>query len=111
MPTNSVTALAPRRVAVVTGGTAGIGRDTVQERRRRGNGRGGHERRAAAPRPRVPRPDRRARPLRLRVGDEVAREHPTDRLDVDGYWIPRGWAKEGPVKTQSRIDVPRRGCG
>ncbi|WP_052668268.1 molybdopterin-dependent oxidoreductase [Nitriliruptor alkaliphilus] len=29
--------------------------------------------------------------------------------DVDGYWIPRGWAKEGPIKTQSRIDVPRRG--
>ena len=26
--------------------------------------------------------------------------------DVDGYWIPRGWAKEGPIKTQSRIDVP-----
>jgi DMSO/TMAO reductase YedYZ molybdopterin-dependent catalytic subunit len=27
--------------------------------------------------------------------------------DVDGYWIPRGWAKEGPIKTQARIDVPR----
>ncbi|MDP9416660.1 MAG: molybdopterin-dependent oxidoreductase, partial [Actinomycetota bacterium] len=26
--------------------------------------------------------------------------------DFDGYWIPRGWAKKGPVKTQSRIDVP-----
>ncbi|MGY2067843.1 molybdopterin-dependent oxidoreductase [Blastococcus sp. SYSU DS0619] len=26
--------------------------------------------------------------------------------DVDGYWIPRGWAKDGPVKTQARIDVP-----
>jgi DMSO/TMAO reductase YedYZ molybdopterin-dependent catalytic subunit len=26
---------------------------------------------------------------------------------VEGYWIPRGWAREGPVKTQSRIDVPR----
>ena len=24
----------------------------------------------------------------------------------DGYWVPRGWSKEGPVKTQSRIDVP-----
>jgi hypothetical protein len=24
----------------------------------------------------------------------------------DGYWVPRGWAKRGPVKTQSRIDVP-----
>jgi DMSO/TMAO reductase YedYZ molybdopterin-dependent catalytic subunit len=28
--------------------------------------------------------------------------------DFDGYWIPRGWSKEGPVKTQSRIDTPRR---
>ena len=24
----------------------------------------------------------------------------------DAYWIPRGWAKEAPIKTQSRIDVP-----
>ncbi len=29
--------------------------------------------------------------------------------DVDGYWIPRGWAKDGPIKTQSRIDVPAPG--
>ncbi|MFP3900847.1 MAG: molybdopterin-dependent oxidoreductase [Acidimicrobiia bacterium] len=29
--------------------------------------------------------------------------------DFDAYWVPRGWAKEAPVKTQSRIDVPRRG--
>jgi hypothetical protein len=28
---------------------------------------------------------------------------------TDGYWVPRGWAKEGPVKLASRIDVPRRG--
>ncbi len=26
--------------------------------------------------------------------------------DFEGYWIPRGWAKEAPIKTQSRIDVP-----
>ncbi len=25
----------------------------------------------------------------------------------NGYWIPRGWAKHAPVKTQSRIDTPR----
>ncbi len=25
----------------------------------------------------------------------------------DAYWIPRGWSKLGPIKTQSRIDVPR----
>ena len=35
-----------------------------------------------------------------------------ERIDVndfatnDGFWIPRGWAKEAPVKTQSRIDSP-----
>ncbi len=27
----------------------------------------------------------------------------------DGYWVPRGWSKLGPIKTASRIDVPRRG--
>ena len=27
----------------------------------------------------------------------------------DGYWVPRGWSKRGPVKTQSRIDVPKPG--
>jgi DMSO/TMAO reductase YedYZ molybdopterin-dependent catalytic subunit len=30
--------------------------------------------------------------------------------DFDGYWIPRGWSKEAPIKTQSRIDVPRSGA-
>jgi DMSO/TMAO reductase YedYZ molybdopterin-dependent catalytic subunit len=25
---------------------------------------------------------------------------------VDGYWVPLGWSKEGPILTQSRIDVP-----
>ncbi len=29
---------------------------------------------------------------------------------VDGYWIPRGWSKLGPVKTSSRIDRPRGGA-
>jgi DMSO/TMAO reductase YedYZ molybdopterin-dependent catalytic subunit len=29
--------------------------------------------------------------------------------DFDAYWVPRGWSKEGPVKTESRIDVPRSG--
>jgi DMSO/TMAO reductase YedYZ molybdopterin-dependent catalytic subunit len=32
------------------------------------------------------------------------------RLEAfDAYWIPRGWSKEAPIKTQSRIDVPRGG--
>ena len=30
--------------------------------------------------------------------------------DFDGYWVPKGWAKEGPIKTMSRIDVPRAGA-
>ncbi|MDG2027981.1 MAG: molybdopterin-dependent oxidoreductase [Acidimicrobiales bacterium] len=25
----------------------------------------------------------------------------------NGYWVPRGWSKLGPIKTMSRIDVPR----
>ncbi|MEN9801771.1 MAG: hypothetical protein RLZ37_896 [Actinomycetota bacterium] len=28
--------------------------------------------------------------------------------DDTGYWLSRGWARLAPVKTQSRIDVPRR---
>ena len=27
--------------------------------------------------------------------------------DFDAYWVPRGWSKQAPIKTQSRIDVPR----
>ena len=27
--------------------------------------------------------------------------------DEKGYWIPRGWSQIAPIKTQSRIDVPR----
>ena len=27
----------------------------------------------------------------------------------DGYWVPLGWAKEGPILTQARVDVPRNG--
>jgi DMSO/TMAO reductase YedYZ molybdopterin-dependent catalytic subunit len=30
-----------------------------------------------------------------------------ESADYDGYWIPRGWSKLGPMKTMSRIDVPR----
>jgi DMSO/TMAO reductase YedYZ molybdopterin-dependent catalytic subunit len=34
----------------------------------------------------------------------------TTREAVDGYWIPLGWAKDGPILTQSRIDVPQGGA-
>ncbi|WP_338104557.1 molybdopterin-dependent oxidoreductase [Microbispora catharanthi] len=27
----------------------------------------------------------------------------------EAYWTPRGWAPRGPIKTQSRIDLPRDG--
>ena len=60
---------------------------------------------------RLPGPARRRRAVRLRLGDQVAAR---DRADDMGrastaYWISRGWAKDGPIKTQSRIDVPRGG--
>ena len=29
-----------------------------------------------------------------------------DFVTNEAFWIPRGWAKEAPVKTQSRIDTP-----
>ncbi|TDE57641.1 oxidoreductase [Nonomuraea mesophila] len=32
------------------------------------------------------------------------------RFDQDqAYWTPRGWSAKGPIKTQSRIDVPKVG--
>ncbi|HEY1331503.1 MAG TPA: molybdopterin-dependent oxidoreductase [Actinomycetota bacterium] len=27
----------------------------------------------------------------------------------DAYWVQQGWAQQGPIRTQSRIDVPRNG--
>ncbi len=35
--------------------------------------------------------------------------HLTTWDGFDGYWVPRGWSKRGPMKTQSRIDVPASG--
>jgi DMSO/TMAO reductase YedYZ molybdopterin-dependent catalytic subunit len=34
----------------------------------------------------------------------------TSFADFDAYWVPRGWSAQAPVKTQSRIDTPRRGA-
>ena len=31
-------------------------------------------------------------------------------LGFDAYWIKRGWSKEGPIKTQSRIDTVEPGA-
>jgi DMSO/TMAO reductase YedYZ molybdopterin-dependent catalytic subunit len=30
----------------------------------------------------------------------------TTFADAQGYWIPRGWSQQAPIKTESRIDVP-----
>ncbi|MER7502349.1 molybdopterin-dependent oxidoreductase [Nonomuraea pusilla] len=33
------------------------------------------------------------------------------RFDTDqAYWTPRGWAAKAPIKTESRIDLPRAGA-
>jgi DMSO/TMAO reductase YedYZ molybdopterin-dependent catalytic subunit len=33
----------------------------------------------------------------------------TTREAVNGYWVPLGWAKDAPILTQSRIDLPVNG--
>ncbi len=30
----------------------------------------------------------------------------TKFADAQAYWVPRGWSPQGPIKTESRIDVP-----
>lgn len=34
----------------------------------------------------------------------------TTRDAIDGYWVSLGWAKDAPILTQSRIDVPAYGA-
>ena len=34
----------------------------------------------------------------------------TSFADYSAYWVPRGWAALGPIKTESRIDTPRNGA-
>jgi DMSO/TMAO reductase YedYZ molybdopterin-dependent catalytic subunit len=34
----------------------------------------------------------------------------TTREAFDGYWVPLGWAKDGPIVTESRIDHPTNGA-
>ncbi|WTL29002.1 molybdopterin-dependent oxidoreductase [Streptomyces sp. NBC_01498] len=31
----------------------------------------------------------------------------TTFADYDAYWVKRGWSRQAPIKTQSRIDTPR----
>jgi DMSO/TMAO reductase YedYZ molybdopterin-dependent catalytic subunit len=33
----------------------------------------------------------------------------TRRDDVDGFWVTRGYAKDAPIHTMARIDLPRDG--
>uniref|UniRef100_A0A942SZM0 Molybdopterin-dependent oxidoreductase n=1 Tax=Neobacillus citreus TaxID=2833578 RepID=A0A942SZM0_9BACI len=40
----------------------------------------------------------------------VAELEVTRFADAQGYWTPRGWSERGPVKLESRIDVPRAGA-
>jgi DMSO/TMAO reductase YedYZ molybdopterin-dependent catalytic subunit len=30
--------------------------------------------------------------------------------DAESFWVERGWSRDGPIKLQSRIDVPRAGA-
>ena len=81
-------------------------------RRPRRDPRRRHERRAAAARARLPGADGRARPLRLRVGDEVGgrpRGDPVRPMPTP-TGRTRGWSERGPIKLESRIDVPRDGA-
>lgn len=40
----------------------------------------------------------------------VTELHVTTFAADEGFWTPRGWSALGPIKTQSRIDVPRPGA-
>ncbi len=37
------------------------------------------------------------------------REIKLTTFDEEGFWVPRGWSQMAPMKTMSRIDVPRSG--
>jgi DMSO/TMAO reductase YedYZ molybdopterin-dependent catalytic subunit len=34
----------------------------------------------------------------------------TTFASYDAYWVRRGWAQQAPIKTESRIDVPKQGA-
>ena len=66
------------------------------------------ERRAAARRARLPRPaDRPGLYGYVSATKWLAELELTTLEAFDAYWVPLGWAKEAPILTQSRIDVPR----
>jgi DMSO/TMAO reductase YedYZ molybdopterin-dependent catalytic subunit len=64
----------------------------------------------------VPLPRRHGYPARLIVPGLYGYTSATKWLEeihlttwdgFDAYWVPRGWAKHAPIKTQSRIDRPQ----
>ena len=66
------------------------------------------ERRAPPGRPRVPGPAHRPGLYGYVSATKWLSEIELTTLEAfDSYWVPRGWAKEAPILTQSRIDVPR----
>ncbi len=80
-------------------------------RRPERSARRGHERHGAAHRARLPGADGGARPVRLRVRDQVGHRHRGD--DVRGglrLLGAAGLVAAGAVKTESRIDVPAAGA-
>ena len=79
----------------------------VRLRRPLHDGRARDERRAAARRARLPRSSGRPRPLRLRVGDQVARaHHPHDLGRLRRLLGASRLVQARPIKVASRIDVP-----
>ena len=68
-----------------------------------------HERRAAAPRARLPGADGDPRALRLHQRHQVADQADADdvRRQQEAYWTERDWATEAPIKISARIDTPR----
>ena len=77
-----------------------------------------HERRAAAARARLPGPPDRARPVRLRVGDQVARARSSSpaSTDFDQYWVRarlgrrrrRSSCRAGSTRRAGSVEGPRR---
>ena len=72
----------------------------------------GDERRAAAGRARLPGADGRARAStatsRRPSGWSTSRS--PGSTTSRAYWTDRGWSAQGPVKTESRVEVPRDGA-
>ncbi len=94
----------------VDGFTAGFPTAALDRRTHRHGG-GGHERRAAAGAARLPRPPRRGRPLRLRLGHQVAqRDPPHHPGGLRRLLDPPGLVEGGADQDRSRASTfPGRG--